>query len=60
MANLFKNYFLRVSNPQLEIMVYKDYQGSNYDMNLGKVLGKFLVLLDLEGAHERLLMFQSG
>lgn len=60
LVKLSKNTCLGVSNPQLEVTVYTGRQGSNCGMNLGKVLGKFSVSLDLEGAHERLVVFHSG
>lgn len=61
LVKLSKNYScLGVSNPQLDITVYTGRQGSNCGMNLGKVLGKFSVPLDLEGAHERLVVFHNG
>jgi hypothetical protein len=48
------------SKPCLEIVVYAGRQGSTCGVSLGKLLGKFRVPLDLEGAHEKPIVFHSG
>eukprot|EP00252_Welwitschia_mirabilis_P021802 TRINITY_DN5705_c0_g1_i1.p1 TRINITY_DN5705_c0_g1~~TRINITY_DN5705_c0_g1_i1.p1 ORF type:complete len:447 (+),score=44.96 TRINITY_DN5705_c0_g1_i1:267-1607(+) len=46
--------------PQLRIRVFTGRQGSTCGVSLGKVLGEISVPLDLEGAHERIAVFQNG
>ena len=50
---------LGYSKPCLEIVVYAGRQGSTCGVALGKLLGKFRVPLDLEGANEKAIVFHS-
>lgn len=48
------------SKPLLEVAVYTGRQGSTCGVALGKLLGKFCVPIDLEGANEKAIVFHTG
>lgn len=47
------------SKPLLEV-IYTRRQGSTCDMALGKLLGKFSDIIDLEGANEKAIIFHTN